>query len=158
MKGNEKVIALLNQQLESELAAGQQYALHAAMQANWGYEGLAQHSAEEASEEAGHARRLMDRILFLEGEPKVGMALKVKTGDTVPLQHQADLAAEMEAVKTYAAAAVAAEGAGDVGTRDLLASILHDEEEHVNWLETQLRIIEDVGLENYLIEQVEADA
>ena len=154
MKGNPRVIALLNQQLASELAANQQYMVHAAMQANWGYDKLAEHQAKEAQEEAVHARRLMDRILFLDGEPKVGMKLAVKTGENIPAQLEADLAAELNAVETYNAAATAALEAGDHGSRDLFASIVHDEEDHVNWLEAQISQIEDLGLENYLAEQI----
>ena len=154
MKGNAKVIALLNEQLQAELTAGYQYAAHAGMQANWGYAKLAEHSNKEALEEAGHARRLIDRILFLEGAPEVGTKLDVTIAADVPAQHKADLKAEIDAVKTYNAAASEALAVGDNASRDLFASILHDEEDHVNWLETQLGLIEELGLEVYLGEQI----
>lgn len=154
MKGNAKVIALLNGQLQAELTSNQQYTVHAGMQANCGYTKLAEHSAKEALEEAGHARRLIDRILFLEGTPEVGMKLNVTIGADVPEQHKADLAAEINAVKSYNAAASESLSVGDNASRDLFASILHDEEDHVNWLETQLELIEDLGLEVYLAEQI----
>jgi len=154
MKGNAKVIVLLNGQLQAELMANQQYMVHAGMQANWGYTKLAEHSVKEALEESIHARRLIDRILFLEGEPEVGMKLDVTIAADVPAQHKADLKAEIDAVKTYNAAASEALAVGDNASRDLFASILHDEEDHVNWLETQLGLIEELGLEVYLAEQI----
>lgn len=153
MKGNQKILDMLNEQLKSELAAQQQYLVHSAMQANWGYKKLSDHSAKESAEETGHARQLIDRILFLDGSPEVGMKLDLEIGGDVVEQMKADLKAELKAVASYNAAASEALAVGDHVSCGLFASIASDEEEHVGWLEAQLKQIEDVGVDLYLSEQ-----
>ncbi len=153
MKGDPKIIELLNRQLKSELAATQQYMVHAAMQKNWGYQKLANHSAEEANGETKHAGMLMDRIVFLDSAPEVGMKLDVNIGSNVVEQLKADLAAELKAVAAYNEAAHTALTQGDHVSCGIFASIAADEEEHVGWIEAQLQQIEDLGIDLYLSEQ-----
>jgi bacterioferritin len=156
MRGNEKVIALLNEALRSELTAISQYFLHAEMSENWGYERISKHVKKNAIDEMKHAEALIERILFLEGAPKMSELLPLKIGASVKAQLANDLAAEREAVATYNAAANVCAAAGDHGSKALFEKLLADEEGHADWLETQLGLIEQIGLESYLAQQLEA--
>ncbi len=153
MKGAEQVIQALNELLMDELTAVHQYVLHAEMCEDWGYSRLAQAVHQRALDEMKHVEKLIERILFLEGQPLVGQLKGVHVGKTVPEQLQNDLQSEREAVAAYNRAIAAATEAGDHGTKTLLEEILHDEEAHADWLETQISMIQQMGLENYLAQQ-----
>ena len=154
MKGNEKVVTSLNDLLADELSAINQYMVHSEMCANWGYEHL-HHAAEaRAIQEMKHAEKLIGRIIFLEGMPIVSQLKSIHIGANVSAQHKNDLGAETDAVKAYNEAIRLAVEAGDNGSRELLESILKDEEDHTDWLEAQLDQIEQMGIQNYLSEQV----
>jgi len=154
MKGNDKVIERLNARLADELTAINQYMVHSEMCDNWGYERL--HSAIEkrAVEEMKHAERLIARILFLEGRPTVSQLNKIEIGAQVDDQLAKDWAAEATAVRDYNGDVRAAAEAQDNGTREMLESILKDEEDHIDWIESQLDQIKQMGLQNYLEKQV----
>lgn len=154
MKGDKQVIALLNDVLTAELTAINQYWLHARLCGHWGYDRLEEKIRKESLEEMKHADALVERILYLDGLPNLQKLGKVNVGQTVPEQFQLDLAVEYEAVKRLNDGIEAARAAGDNGTRDLLETMLRDEEEHVDWLETQQEAIKQVGLERYLAEQL----
>ncbi len=153
MKGSEKVIESLNALLMDELTAVHQYILHAEMCEDWGYEKLAEAVRQRALDEMKHVDRLIERILFLEGQPLVGQLRGVNIGREVKTQLENDLQSEREAVAAYNQAIALAAREGDNGTKDLLEEILADEERHVDWLETQLNLLESMGLENYLSTQ-----
>ncbi|MBI3911354.1 MAG: bacterioferritin [Armatimonadetes bacterium] len=155
MKGCEEIIARLNSRLSEELAGINQYIVHSEMCANWGYDRLHKAVEKRAIQEMKHAEKLIQRILFLEERPVVGPLGEVHIGSDVVGQYQTDLAAEEAAVKAYNDDVRVAAEMGDNGTRELLESILKDEEEHVDWLETQLDQIEQIGIQNYLAAQVE---
>ena len=155
MRGNEKVIALLNEALKAELTAINQYILHAEMNENWGYHKIAKYTKKNSIDEMKHAEELIERILFLEGTPRMSELLPLKIGDTVAAQFKNDLAAELEAIAMYNAAANACAAAGDNGSKELFEKLLADEEGHADWLETQLGQIEQLGLQNYLAQQLE---
>ncbi len=154
MKGNEKIIARLNELLADELTAINQYMVHSEMCADWGYEKL--HSAIEARaiQEMKHAEELIGRIIFLEGTPVVSNLNKIHIGANVEAQLKNDTIAEEGAVKAYNAGIRQAVELDDNGTRELLESILKDEEAHLDWLEAQLDQIEQMGIANYLVEQL----
>ena len=154
MKGDTKVIAVLNQVLKAELTAINQYFLHAEMCENWGYQKLAQHTRKESIEEMQHAEKLMERILLLDGTPNMSDYFKINIGQDVKAQLQNDLNVELDAVKRLNAGVEICVKAGDNGSRDLLESILTDEEEHIDWLEGQLHAIGEMGIENYLAQQL----
>jgi bacterioferritin len=154
MKGKPVVLEALSQALKEELGAISQYFLHAEMCENWGYERLSDLIKKQSIGEMKHAEILIERILFLEGVPNMGDLPKLKVGKNVKEQLQNDLALEIGAVAEYNAAVAACQKAGDNATADLLKDLLKDEEEHVDFLETQLGLIKDLGLENYLIEQM----
>jgi len=154
MRGNDQVIALLNQALKEELTAVNQYFVHAEMNENWGYERLGKHIKKQSIDEMKHAEKLIERILFLDGIPVVSDAPAVKIGSTVKAQLENDLALELGAVPMYNAAVKAAAEAGDNGSRELFQELLEDEEGHVDWLETQLHMIHELGLDNYLAQQM----
>jgi bacterioferritin len=154
MKGNEKVIATLNDLLSDELTAVNQYMVHAGMDENWGYEKLHDAVEKRAITEMKHAESLIDRLLFLEGTPIVSNLKKINIGAKVEAQLAHDLEAEIDAVKGYNAGIKLAVEVGDNGTRELLESILKDEEEHVDWLEAQLDQIAQMGISDYLGEQL----
>ena len=154
MKGNDKIIATLNDLLADELTAINQYMVHSEMCDNWKYEELAEAIEKRAITEMKHAEKLIARILFLDGLPVVSNLKKIHIGADVPAQHKNDLDAELGAVSSYNAGVRQAVEVGDNGTRELLESILKDEEEHVDWLEAQLIQIEQMGVQNYLVEQV----
>ena len=154
MKGNEQILETLNTLLADELTAINQYMVHSEMCADWGYERLHEGIEQRAITEMRHAEKLIGRIIFLEGKPTVSQLNKISIGAQVEAQHRNDLVAELGAVKAYNAGIQLAVDVGDNGTRELLESILKDEEEHVDWLETQLDQIEQMGVQNYLVEQV----
>lgn len=154
MKGDPKVIAVLNQVLKAELTAINQYFLHAEMCENWGYYKLAKHTRGESIEEMQHAEKLMERILLLDGTPNMSDYFKINIGANVKAQLQNDLQVEYDAVKRLNAGIETCVTVGDNGSRELLEEILTDEEEHIDWLEAQLGCIRDMGVENYLAEQM----
>ncbi len=154
MKGDAKVIAVLNQVLKAELTAINQYFLHAEMCENWGYERLAKHTRKESIEEMTHAEKLMEHILYLDGTPNMSDYFKINIGQNVKAQLQNDLNVEYDAVKRLNAGIETCVDAGDNGSRELLESILTDEEEHIDWLEAQLHAISEMGIENYLSQQL----
>lgn len=153
MKGKEKVIAQLQEALRAELTAISQYFLHAEMQENWGYHRLGGIVKKQSIDEMRHAEQVIERILFLDGNPKLGMSLKLSPGTNVKAQLEGDLALEIEAVAQYNAAIAVCVAEGDNTSRDLFQRFLVDEERHVDFLEAQLQIIEDVGIQNYLLQQ-----
>jgi len=157
VKGDAKVIVVLNQVLKAELTAINQYFLHAEMCENWGYEKLAKHTRNESIEEMQHAEKLMERILLLDGTPNMSDYFKINIGQHVKAQLQNDLNVEYEAVKRLNTGIEACVTAGDNGSRDLLEEILTDEEEHIDWLEGQLHAIGEMGIENYLAQQLHED-
>jgi len=154
MKGNEKIIDKLNDLLADELTAINQYIVHSEMCANWGYEKLHKADEKRAIDEMKHAEKLIGRILFLEGSPVVDNLKKIHIGAHVEAQHKSDWAAENGAIKSYNDGIKLAVQIGDNGTRELFESILKDEEAHIDWLEAQLDQIKQMGLQNYLVEQI----
>ena len=154
MKGNEKVIELLNEVLTAELTAINQYFIHYKMLANWGYGRLAAVKRKESIEEMEHANEVIERILYLEGVPNMQRLFPVKVGETPKEMHQADLALEVAAVERLNRAIAVATEAADNGSRALFEKILREEEEAVDWLEGQLGIIETVGEPGYLAEMI----
>jgi bacterioferritin len=150
MKGNDKILTTLNALLAEELTAINQYMVHSEMCADWGYGRLHEAVEKRAIQEMGHAEKLIGRIIFLEGTPTVNRLNAMHIGADVNAQLEHDLASEHGAVKVYNDAVRAAVELGDNGTRDLLESILGDEEDHVDWLESQLDQIAQMGLPNYL--------
>jgi bacterioferritin len=157
MKGSTKVIATLNELLSDELTAINQYIVHSEMCANWGYERLHKLTEKRAIDEMKHAEKLIARILFLEGRPIVHKLKSMHIGAEVPGQLKNDWRAEEGAVKAYNAGIRQCVELGDNGTRELLESILKDEEAHIDWLEAQLDQLDQMGVETYLVEQVDAD-
>lgn len=155
MKGKAEVIEILSKMLKEELGALNQYMLHAEMQNNWGFKRLYALTKKQAIGEMKHAEELIERILFLEGMPNLADLPKLNIGKDVKQQLTNDLTLEKGAVAEYNAAVAAARKAGDNVSADLLDELLHDEEEHVDHLETQLSLIEQLGLENYLAQQLE---
>ncbi len=154
MRGNDKVIACLNEVLKAELTAINQYFLHAEMCENWGYKRLASYGKKESIDEMKHAEAAIERILFLEGTPAMSELFPLRIGADVKAQMENDLALELEAVPRLNKAIKVAVEAGDNGSRDLFEKILTDEEHHVDWLEAQLHVIREIGLKNYLAEQM----
>jgi bacterioferritin len=153
MKGNEKIIASLNDFLSDELAAINQYIVHSEMCANWGYNKLHEAAEKRAIQEMKHAEKLIARILFLEGMPIVSVLEKINIGATVDAQMKNDHAAEVGAIKAYNDGIHLSFELGDSGTRELIEDNLQDEEAHIDWLESQLAQIEQMGLKNYLVAQ-----
>jgi bacterioferritin len=154
MKGKPAVLDVLSQALKEELGAISQYFLHSEMCENRGYKRLSELIKKQAIGEMKHAEILIERILFLEGLPNMADLPKLNVGKDVKQQIENDLALEVSAVADYNHAVAACQKAGDNATADLLKEILKDEEEHVDFLETQLGLIKDLGLENYLVEQM----
>jgi bacterioferritin len=153
MKGNEKIIAILNDFLADELTAINQYIVHSEMCANWGYEKLHSAAEKRAIEEMKHAEKLIARILFLEGIPVVSNLKKMNIGATVDVQLKNDWEAEVGAIKAYNDGIRLCLELGDNGTRELIDGNLTDEETHLDWLEAQLDQIKQMGLQNYLLGQ-----
>jgi bacterioferritin len=154
MKGDTKIIAILNEVLKAELTAINQYFLHAEMCDNWGYQRMAKHTRKESIEEMQHAEILMERILYLDGTPNMSDYFKINIGQTLKQQLQNDLDLEYNAVKRLNDGIKQCVAAGDNGSRELLEKILIDEEHHIDWLEGQLYMIKEMTYENYLTQQL----
>ena len=155
MKGDAKVIEFLNKALYNELTAINQYFLHAKMLKNWGLKELADHEYEESIDEMKHADKLSERILFLDGLPNFQALGKLRIGENPREVLNADLALELEALPLLREAIKHCESVNDYVSRKLFADILESEEEHVDWIETQLALIERIGEQNYLAQQIE---
>ena len=154
MKGNDQIIETLNTLLADELTAISQYMVHSEMCANWGYARLHETVEDRAEEEMKHAEKLIGRIIFLEGKPIVSKLKQMQIGATVEAQINHDHEAEADAVVAYNAAIKLCFELSDIGTRELLADILVEEEEHIDWLEAQRDQIDQLGLPLYLSVQV----
>ena len=154
MKGDPKVIDLLNEILTGELTAINQYFLHAKMCQNWGYKRLHEYIQKESIDEMKHADRLIERVLFLEGLPNLQRLGKLNIGQTVVEMFKNDLGIEMEAIPRLNNAIQLCRDAKDNGTEDLLTKILVSEEEHADWLEAQLELVKQVGEAQYLAQQI----
>jgi bacterioferritin len=154
MQGSPAVIEVLNELLTAELTVINQYFIHAKMCENWGYERLAAKVREESIDEMRDAETLIDRILYLEGTPNLQRLNPVGVGETVPEQFELDLDQERAAVERYNRAIALAVEHADNGTREILEGLLRGEEDHADWLESQLELIRQVGLENYLAQQL----
>jgi bacterioferritin len=157
VKGNAKVIEVLNQALKAELTAINQYFLHSEMCENWGYERLAKQIKKESIEEMVHAEKLMERLLFLDGTPNMSDYFKINIGATVEQQFRNDVQLEYDAVKRLNAGVKTCAEAGDNGSKMLLEQLLSDEEHHIDWLEGQLHAMTEMGVQNYLTEQLKKD-
>lgn len=157
MKGDSHIIKLLNAQLTNELSAINQYFLHARMYKHWGLEKIAKKEYEESIGEMKHADKLIDRILMLDGLPNLQALHKLMIGENTQKMLSCDLKLEMAAHKTVKEGISACEAAGDYVSRELFQHILDDTEEHIDWLETQLDLIEKVGIQNYLQAQMIED-
>ena len=154
MQGDAEVIEFLNEALTAELTAINQYFIHAKMCENWGYLRLAEKNREESIDEMKDAEKLMDRILFLEGVPNMQRYGNVLVGETVPEQFEVDLQLEYAAVERYNRGIALCTEKNDGGTRELLEHLLVGEEEHADWLEAQQQVVADIGIQNYLSEQL----
>jgi bacterioferritin len=154
MRGDAEVIELLNDVLTAELTAINQYFVHAKMCENWGYHRLASHGRDESIDEMKHAERLIQRILYFDGVPNLQRLFAVRVGEAVPEQFELDLVLEQEAVERLNGGIALAVERGDNGTRELLAEIVVSEEDHIDWLETQQETIRQIGLEQYLSQQL----
>jgi bacterioferritin len=157
MQGNAEVIKYLQEVLCGELTAINQYFLHAEMLENWGYKGLANYTKKESIGEMKHAEAAIERILFLDGLPNLQDLFRLRIGQNVKEIHENDLQLEYEAVARLNKAIAASVAAGDNGSRELFERILTDEEEHIDFLEAQLTMIEQMGLPNYLVTLVEKE-
>jgi bacterioferritin len=154
MKGHAKVIEILNDLLTNELTSVNQYFVHAKMCENWGYERLAKKVREESIDEMKHADRIIDRILYLEGVPNLQRLNKVNVGQNAHEQLRLDHDLERGAIQTLQTTIETVRSLGDYGTFELMTDILVSEEEHADWLEAQLSQIEQIGVENYLAQQI----
>ena len=154
MQGDERVIGILNEVLTNELTATNQYYLHYAMQKNWGFTKLAQHTYDESIDEMKHADLLIHRILFLEGHPNLQRLGSVRIGEKVREQFEADMAIEVQAIDTLRRGIDLCREANDTVSRLLLEDILSSEEEHIDYLETQLSLMDTLGDQDYLALQV----
>lgn len=154
MKGDAKVIEALNKALTIELTAINQYFIQARMCRNWGFHKLAKKHYDEAIGEMKHAEKLIDRVLFLEGVPNIARYDVIRVGGDVKQQLDNDLKLELGGVKSYNESIDLCAKAKDGGSRELLEHILEESEGHVDWLESQLHVIKEIGLENYLSEQM----
>jgi bacterioferritin len=154
VKGDAKIIEVLNKVLTNELTAINQYFLHARMCQNWGYHRLAERIRKESIDEMKHADRLVERVLFLEGLPNLQRLDKLAIGQTVLEILRNDLALEMVAIPFLNDSLKLCRDVGDHGTEELLRDILTSEEEHVDWLEAQLALVAQVGEQNYLSQQI----
>lgn len=157
MKGSSKVVKELNAALAAELTAIVQYMVQAELQANWGYAKLSAITKKRAIEEMHHAENLIERICFFDSTPDVTVALKPQIGKTVTAHFETDLADELDAVKQYNGSAAICVSEGDNGSRELFEKMIRDEENHSQYLESQLGIIKDAGIENFLASQMEGE-
>jgi bacterioferritin len=154
MKGDKKILDILNDVLTAELTAINQYFVHGEMCENWGYERLQQVIRKHSIGEMKHAEEVIERILFLDGIPNMQRLGKINIGESVPEMLRLDLGLEMDAVAHLNKQIVTCNELDDNNTRHLLEEILEDEEEHVDWIESQLSLIEQVGVQNYLAAQI----
>ena len=154
MKGKPEIIEILNEVLTAELTAINQYFIHAKMTANWGFNKIAAIVRAESIDEMKHADQLIERILYLDGVPNLQRYGKINVGETVAEQYKLDLQLEYEALERLNRGVALARDLGDNGTRELLERVLVSEEGHVDWLETQLGLIEQLGEKAYLAEQL----
>jgi len=157
MKGDPKILEILNDVLTSELTAINQYFVHGEMCENWGYERLQAIIRKHSIGEMKHAEELIERILFLEGVPNVQRLGKINIGENVPEMLRVDYALEMDALPRLNAGIETCRELGDNNSRHLLEAILEEEEEHVDWLEAQMALVEEVGVQNYLAAQIRED-
>lgn len=157
MKGDAKVIEYLNKALYNELTAINQYFLHAKMLKNWGFKELAEHEYKESIDEMKHADKLSERVLFLDGLPNFQALGKLRIGETPREILECDLALEQEALPLLREAIAHCESVADYVSRQLFANILDSEEEHIDWLETQLSVIDRIGEPNYLLTKLDGD-
>jgi bacterioferritin len=155
MQGDSQVIEFLNEQLTAELTAINQYFLHAKMQENFGWVKLAKHTRAESVDEMRHAEVLAERILFLDALPNFQRPFPLRIGQTIPQMFQADMAVETEAVARLRRGIEYMRSVSDVTSANLFESILADEEQHIDYLETQLGLIEQIGVERYIAQQIE---
>lgn len=154
MQGDAEIIEVLNEILTAELTAINQYFVHAKMRENWGFPRLAAVARRESIEEMEDADKLIERILYLDGVPNLQRYDPVLVGETVPEQLRLELATETAAIERYNRAIALAVAKGDNGTRELLEGRLVDEESHADWLESQLHVIETIGVEQYLAQHI----
>jgi bacterioferritin len=154
MKGDSRIIDALNELLTAELTAINQYFIHAKMLKNWGYQRLAENKRKESIEEMRHADEVIERILYLDGTPNMQRLNPVRVGEDPVEMHNLDLSLEMEAVARLNSSIALATAVGDGGTRHLFEKILKEEEEAVDFLETQLGLIKDLGKEHYLAQMI----
>lgn len=154
MKGDPRIIEFLNEVLTAELTAINQYFIHYKMLENWGYKRLAKVKREESIEEMKHADEVIERILYLDGVPNMQRLASVKVGENPVEMHELDLAVEQAAVERFNRGIALATQAADNGTRALLEKLLVDEEEAIDWLESHLGLVRDLGKENYLAQMI----
>ncbi len=157
MQGHKEIIELLNEVLTAELTGINQYFVHAKLCHHWGYERLAHHIRHESIDEMKHADKVIDRILYLEGIPNLQRLSKVNVGETVPEQLTLDLALERDAIARLNKGVALCVSLGDNGSRELLAELLVSEEEHADWLETQIGLIKQIGEAHYLSQQLKKE-
>jgi bacterioferritin len=154
MRGDAAIIEALNEILTSELTGINQYFIHHKMCANWGYQKISKKKRSESIDEMKHADRVIERILYLEGIPNMQRMNPVRVGEDPIEQHQLDLALEKDAVERLNKGIALATNRGDNGTRELLESVLTDEEESIDWHETQLHLVKEIGKERYLAQMI----
>jgi bacterioferritin len=154
VKGDPKVIEALNEVLTAELTAINQYFIHHKMCENWGYQRLAKKKKEESIDEMKHADSIIERILYFDGIPNMQRLHPIRVGENPIEQHKLDLAVETEAIDRLNQSIALCREKGDNGSRELLESILESEEESADWLEAQLHIVDEIGAERYLAEQI----
>jgi len=157
MQGDPEIIEALNEILTAELTAINQYFIHAKMRENWGFKKLAAVARRESIEEMEDADKIIERILYFDGVPNLQRYNPVLVGETVPEQLKLELETEKAAIERYNRHIALAVAKGDNGTRELMEHRLVDEESHADWLESQLHVIDTIGVENYLAQQLDDD-